>query len=92
MAARVRRELGADVEVVGGPYGRFEVFVDGERVLEGGPLAALGVLPSSREVIAALRARLDDLENRPRISSTRANENAKPGDLTSGLPEKHPAE
>jgi hypothetical protein len=54
----VRRELGAEVEVVGGPYGQFAVLVDGTLVLEAGPLAALGVLPSARVVVDALRAKL----------------------------------
>ena len=55
VAARLRRELNVDVEVVGGPYGRFDVEVDGHIVLEGGPLAALGVLPSSQTVIEAVQ-------------------------------------
>ena len=70
MAARVRRELNAEVEVVGGPYGQFQVLVDalhqrlvrvlvdGAPVLDAGPLAALGVLPSARNVVDALRAKL----------------------------------
>jgi len=55
VAARLRRELGADVEVVGGPYGQFQVRVDDELVLEGGRLAALGILPSAQEVLDAVR-------------------------------------
>lgn len=58
VAARVRRELGVEVDVVGGPYGRFEVDVDGRTVLEGGRLAMLGVLPSTDEVLAAVRQAL----------------------------------
>ena len=58
MAARVRRELKVDVAVVGGPYGEFQVLVDGAAVLEAGPLAALGVLPSTRVVLDAVRAAL----------------------------------
>jgi hypothetical protein len=54
VAARLRREFNADVEVVGGPYGTFEVEVDGETVLKGGSLAALGVLPSAKTVIEAV--------------------------------------
>jgi hypothetical protein len=56
VAARLRRELHADVEVVGGPYGQFKVDVDGHTVLEGGALAALGVLPSAQKVLEAVRA------------------------------------
>jgi hypothetical protein len=58
VAARLRRELNVDVEVVGGPYGQFKVLLDGEPVLDGGPLAALGVLPSGRKVVEAVRAKL----------------------------------
>jgi hypothetical protein len=56
VAARLRRELKADVEVVGGPYGQFKVEVDGTTVLEGGALAALGVLPSAQKVLDAVKA------------------------------------
>ena len=58
VAARLRRELNADVKVVGGPYGQFTVELDGKPVLEGGPLAMLGVLPSANSVVDAVRAEL----------------------------------
>jgi hypothetical protein len=58
VAARLRRELNVEVEVVGGPYGHFEVEVDDDVVLKGGSLAALGVLPSSQTVLDAVRARV----------------------------------
>jgi hypothetical protein len=58
VAARLRRELNAEVEVVGGPYGQFKVDLDGKTVLEGGPLAMLGVLPSGQRVLEAVRANL----------------------------------
>jgi hypothetical protein len=58
VAARLRRELGVDVEMIRGNYGEFKVLVDGEAVIDGGALAALGVLPSGRKVVAAVRARL----------------------------------
>ena len=54
----MRRELKADVDVVGGPYGQFKVEVDGTTVLEGGALAVLGVLPSVERVLEAVRAQL----------------------------------
>ncbi len=54
----MRRALDAEVEVIGGPYGEFKVFIDDALVLEGGALAALGVLPSSGTVIDAIRERL----------------------------------
>lgn len=44
--------------MVRGRYGEFQVLVDGQEVVGGGRLAALGVLPSSRQVPDAVRARL----------------------------------
>ena len=58
VAARLRRELGVEVEMVRARYGEFKVLVDGETVVNGGALAALGVLPSGRKVLDAVRAKL----------------------------------
>ena len=58
VAARIRRELHVDVELEKGRYGQFEVLVDGQTVIDGGALAALGVLPSGRKLLDAVRARL----------------------------------
>jgi hypothetical protein len=58
VAARLRRELGSDVEMVKGRYGEFKVLVDGQTVVDAGALAALGVLPSGRKVVDAVKARL----------------------------------
>ncbi len=55
MAARLRRELRADVEMVRGHYGEFKVLVDGNVVIDGGAAAFLGVLPSGRKIEAAVR-------------------------------------
>lgn len=44
--------------MVHGRYGEYKVSVDGETVVDGGKLAILGVLPSGRDVVAAVRARL----------------------------------
>lgn len=44
--------------MVHGPYGQFHVLVDGQLVIDGGALAALGVLPSSKKVVEAVRTRL----------------------------------
>jgi hypothetical protein len=44
--------------MVHGHYGEFKVLVDGETVIDGGALAALGVLPSGRKVLDAVRNRL----------------------------------
>ena len=58
MAARLRRELQTEVDMVRGHYGEFKVLVDGDTVIDGGALAALGVLPSGRKVLDAVRDRL----------------------------------
>ena len=58
MAARLRRELRTDVDIVRGRYGEFKVLVDGNLVIDGGALAALGVLPSARRVTETVRDRL----------------------------------
>jgi hypothetical protein len=58
VAARLRRELGIEVETVHGNYGEYKVLVDGEPVIDGGKWGALGVLPSGKKVVATVRARL----------------------------------
>ena len=58
MAARLRRELKIDVAMVNGRYGEFKVLVDDAVVIDAGALAALGVLPSGRKVVEAVRMRL----------------------------------
>jgi hypothetical protein len=60
VAARLRRELGTDVTKVPGRYGEFKVLVDGETVIDGGALAAVGILPSQRKILEAVRRRLVD--------------------------------
>ena len=58
MAARIRRELQIDVDMVRGSYGEFKVLVDGQTLIDGGALAFLGIMPSGQEVLEAVRARL----------------------------------
>ena len=58
VAARLRRELETEVEMVRGGVGEFKVLVDGDIVIEAGPFAAFGVLPSGRKVVDAVRTRL----------------------------------
>ncbi len=58
MAAQLRRELQVDVEMVRGQYGEFKVLVDGDTVIDGGAAAFLGVLPSRRKILAAVKTRL----------------------------------
>jgi hypothetical protein len=58
VAARLRRELQTEVDMVRGHYGEFKVLVDGDTVMDGGALAALGILPSGQKVLDAVRSRL----------------------------------
>jgi len=58
VAARLRRELQIDVEMIGGRYGQFKVVVDGNTVIDGGAVAFLGVLPSQAKILAAAREQL----------------------------------
>ena len=58
MAARLRRDLKIEVEMEHGRYAEYKVLVDGETVIDGGALAALGVVPSGRKVVEAIKARL----------------------------------
>jgi len=58
VAAKLRRELDIDVETVHGRYGEYKVLVNGETVIDGGVLTALGLVPSARKVVEAVRVRL----------------------------------
>lgn len=58
MAARIERELGTEVDKVHGRYGEYKVLVDGDVVIDGGALAFMGVLPSGRTIVDAVRKRL----------------------------------
>ena len=59
MAARLRRDLHTDVDMVHGRYGEFKVLVDGREVVDGGAVTALGVMPSRRKVLEVVRASLE---------------------------------
>jgi hypothetical protein len=48
-----------------GRYGQFKVLVDGEVVVDGGAMAALGVLPSRQKVVEAVRARIGGSAGKP---------------------------
>jgi hypothetical protein len=58
VAARLRRELGIDVDMIHGNYGEYKILVDGVVVIDGGAWGALGLLPSGRKAVDAVRARL----------------------------------
>jgi hypothetical protein len=56
VAARLRRELKTDVDLVKGRYGEFKVLVDDRVVIDGGALVTLGVMPSGRKVVETVRS------------------------------------
>jgi hypothetical protein len=58
VAAKLRRDLGIDVEMEHGSYGEYKVLVDGQTVIDGGALTALGIVPARRKVVETVRARL----------------------------------
>ena len=58
MAARIRKELETEVDMIRGRYGEFKILVDGKIVIDGGALAVLGVLPSGRKILDAVRAHM----------------------------------
>jgi hypothetical protein len=64
VAARLRRELGAQVDLVHGRYGEFKVVVEDRTVIDAGAMAFLGVLPSGRKVVDAVRAQLASGDSR----------------------------
>ena len=58
VAARIRRELQTDVDLVPGHYGEYKVLVDGETVVDGGRWVILGVMPQARKTVQEVRERL----------------------------------
>ena len=58
MAARIRRELGVEVDMVHGSYGEYKVLVDGDVVIDGGALVVVGVMPPARKTVEKVRERL----------------------------------
>ena len=70
MATRLRKELGIEVEMVSGRYGEFKVLVDDQTVVDGGSAAFLGVFPSGRKVVEAVRAGLKGPGNQPSPGSS----------------------
>jgi hypothetical protein len=55
VAAKLRRELNTDVDLVKGRYGELKVLVDGKVVVDGGALVTLGIMPSAKKVLEAVR-------------------------------------
>jgi len=55
VAARLRRELETDVDLVKGHYGEFKILVDDKVVIDGGALVTLGIMPSGKKVVETVR-------------------------------------
>ena len=70
----MRRELQTDVDMVKGHFGEFKILVDGEVVIEAGPLAGLGVLPSGRKIVEAVRSRLSYVSSTERLHGSHNDE------------------
>lgn len=58
MAAKLRRDLGIEVDMVHGRYAEYKILVDDRIVIDGGALTALGIVPARRKVVEAVRAAL----------------------------------
>jgi hypothetical protein len=65
-AAMLRREFGVDVELESGPYGSLKVFVDDDEVVDAGPLAFMGVVPTLNTIRERVAARLSAAPPPPR--------------------------
>jgi len=55
VAARLRRELNTEVDLVKGRYGEFKILVDDKVVIDGGALVTLGIMPSGKKVVETVR-------------------------------------
>jgi hypothetical protein len=60
VAARLRRELGIEVDQVHGRYGDYTVLVDGEVVVDGGAKVILGLMPSAKRIVETVRGKLEE--------------------------------
>jgi hypothetical protein len=58
VAARLRREVGIEVETIRGRWGEYKVLVDGETVVDGGRRVTLGVMRSAPRIVEKVRAHL----------------------------------
>jgi len=64
-AAMLRRDFGVDVELEPGPYGSLKVLVDDEVVVDAGPLAFMGVVPTLTTIRERVAARLGAAQTGP---------------------------
>ena len=44
--------------MIRGHYGEYKVLVDGETVVDGGPKVIVGVMPSARKIVDAVRTQI----------------------------------
>jgi hypothetical protein len=58
VAAKIRRELGVEVDMIRGHYGEYKILVDGRTVIQAGLLSTMGILPSGRKVVETVRNKL----------------------------------
>ena len=58
MAGLLKRELGIDATLEHGSYGQFKILVDGRVAIDGGAMAALGIVPSNDRLVEAVRGAL----------------------------------
>jgi hypothetical protein len=65
VTARLRRELGIDVEMEHGRYGEFKVLVDGQLVVDGIAMGTMGFPPTSKKIVELVRAHLQNQEDAP---------------------------
>jgi hypothetical protein len=54
----IRRVLGTEVQMIHGRYGEFKVLVDVDAVIDVGLLSAVGILPSSKRTVEAVRSHM----------------------------------
>ncbi len=65
----LRREFGVAVALESGPYGSLKVFVDDEEVVDAGPLAFMGVVPTLTTIRERVAARLGAAQQVPRANA-----------------------
>ncbi len=58
MAAKIKRELNIESEMVHGKYGEYKVLVDNVVVIDAGYKVILGIFPSANGIIEAVRKKL----------------------------------
>lgn len=55
MAKKIKKELNADVKMVHGRYGEFKVLIDNNVIIDGGAKVILGLMPSAKDIVEAIR-------------------------------------